>query len=177
MKQCSRKLTMALACKKSLHRFLAVETVSGSQHPLFNLLEFRFFESSERGKGLVFGNIPLLMPLLVVPYVLIGEVVHFRKRRFFVKLGERVVGIFVLNVRHGAVIVGGLTVSPSYRRLGVGWFTLERIERMCKSMNVGWLELSVLKKNVPAQHLYKKLGFRKAAERRWSLTLRKKLGT
>jgi ribosomal protein S18 acetylase RimI-like enzyme len=52
---------------------------------------------------------------------------------------------------------------------------LEWIEGACKQLGEEWLELTVLKRNVPAQRLYKKPGFRKAAERRWSLLLRKKL--
>jgi ABC-type uncharacterized transport system permease subunit len=50
------------------------------------------------------------MPLLVVPYVLIGEVVYHRGRRSFVRLGERVVGVFVPSVRYRAVITVSLAV-------------------------------------------------------------------
>lgn len=162
---------------KGLHGFLKIEPVSSFQHPLFNLLEFRFFAASERGKALVFGNPPLLMLLFIIPYVLVGEIAHFRGKRFFVKLGKRVVGVFVLKVGHGAVAIGSLAVSPLCRGFGVGWFMLGWIEGMCGRMNEEWVELSVLKGNVPAQRLYKRFGFRKAAERRWSFILRKRVGS
>jgi ribosomal protein S18 acetylase RimI-like enzyme len=161
---------------KNLHGFLKIEPVSRFQHPLFNLLEFRFFAASERGKALVFGNPPLLMLLFIIPYVLVGEIAHFRGKRFFVRLGKRIVGVFVLNTRHKAIVIGSLAVSPLCRGFGVGWFMLGWIEGMCRRMNKEWLELSVLRGNVPAQHLYYGFGFRKAVERRWSFVLRKRVG-
>ena len=161
---------------KNLHGLLKIEPVSSFQHPLFNLLEFRFFAASERGKALVFGNPPLLMLSFIIPYILVGEIAHFRGKRFFVRLGKRIVGILVLNARHKAIVIGSLAVSPLCRRFGVGWSMLGWIEGMCRRMNEEWLELSVLKGNIPAQRLYHRFGFRKAAERRWSLILRKRVG-
>lgn len=161
---------------KNVHDLLKIELVSRLQHPLFNLLEFRFFAASERGKALVFGNPPLLMLSFIVPYILVGEIAHFRGKRFFVKLGKRIVGILVLKAGHKAIVIGSLAVSPLCREFGVGLFMLRWIEERCRRMNEEWLELSVLKGNVPAQRLYYRFGFRKAAERRWSFVLRKRVG-
>ena len=161
---------------KNLHGFLKIEPVSSFQHSLFNLLEFRFFAASERGKALVFGNPPLLMLLFIIPYILVGEIAHFRGKRFFVRHGKRIVGILVLKAGHEAVVIGSLAVSPLCRGFGVGWFMLGWIEGMCRRMNEKWLELSVLRGNVPAQYLYCRFGFQKTIERRWSFVLRKRVG-
>jgi len=42
-------------------------------------------------------------------------------------------------------------------------------------MKLRWLELEVLKRNVPAQRLYWKFGFKIYAERRLTLVLRKRV--
>jgi hypothetical protein len=97
-----------------LRRLLKVEPLGRSQHLLFNLLEFRFFASSERGKALFFGNPRVLMPLITVPYILAAEIVHFRGRHFWVKMGMQKVGVLVLSAGHGAVYARANLISTRF---------------------------------------------------------------
>ena len=158
-----------------LRRLLKVEPLGRSQHLLFNLLEFRFFASSERGKALFFGNPRVLMPLITIPYILAAEIAYFRGRHFWVKMGMQKAGVLVLSARHGAVYVDTLAVSPSYRRLGIGLRMLRWIEGVCRQMGEEWLEIATLKTNVPALRLYMGFGFCVFAEKKRSVILRKKV--
>lgn len=124
-----------------------------------------------------FGNPRPLKPLIVVPYMLLAEVYNIRRKRYFVKLGNRIAGIFVLRARGDTLLVSALAVSPDYRRLGVGLFILELAEKLCKEMKMKWLQLSVLKSNTPAQRLYQNFGFKILAEGRFALKLRKRIQT
>jgi ribosomal protein S18 acetylase RimI-like enzyme len=160
---------------KSVSRSFKIEAVSRMQRLVFDFLGFRFFWDSEDGGAMVFRNPWLLRFFIVVPYVLGSEVYYFRTRRFFVKLGVRVVALFALRVERNKVFVGSLAVSPECRRKGVGLFILSVVENLCRRMKMGWLELTVLKSNVPAQRLYRKFGFIVAVERRRGLVLRKKV--
>ena len=156
---------------------LKVEPVDKLRLLTFNFLEFRFFWNSENGKAMVFGTPRLLKPLVVVPYMLASEVGNFRGKKYFVKLKNQIAAVFILTIRHDSLIVSGLAVSPDYRRLGVGLFILKWIENFCKQIKTEWLELTVLKDNIPAQYLYQKFGFKITTERRMSLTLRKRIQT
>lgn len=157
--------------------YLEVTTVGTFGHLAFDLLEFDFFRKSEKGNALVFGSPRLLAPLVVFPYVFALEVICFRGKRFFVKLDGRTVGLFVVKFRDDTVFIGSLAVSPACRKSGVGLFMLNWIERLCRQTKSNLLELSVLKANTPAQRLYKKFGFMRAADKKWSLILRKRIRT
>jgi GNAT superfamily N-acetyltransferase len=162
---------------KDVTKSLRIEPVDKLQHLTFDFLEFRFFWNSENGKAIFFGNPRLLMPIIAIPYMLTLEIYNFRRKRYFIKLGEQIMALFVLKIRHGSTIVNSLAVSPEYRRLGIGLFILNKVENLCRRMNGEWLELTTLKSNAPAQRLYKKYGFTATAERKWSLILRKRIQT
>jgi ribosomal protein S18 acetylase RimI-like enzyme len=165
----------ALSSMKSLHRSLRITPVKRSQHFFFNMIEFRFFKDSEQGVALPFGNSGFLTRLVAVPYVLAAEVIFFRARRYFVKLGESVVGVVVFREEPDNLLIGSLGVAKEYRRLGVATFVLRCAEQSAARLGKEWLELSVLKRNVPARRLYAEFGFRWRMTRKWSLILRKKV--
>jgi ribosomal protein S18 acetylase RimI-like enzyme len=145
------------------------------EHLSLNLYEFRFFNSSERGTAMPFGNFKFLPPLIAVPYVVAAEVIFFRNKRFFVKLGNRVVGLLVLNHGPNALHISSLAVAPELRRLGIASCILRYTERMAKVSDEEYLELSVLKKNLPARRLYRKFGFSQKEERKRSFILVKRV--
>lgn len=121
------------------------------------------------------GSLLLLSPLAVIPYVLATEVMFFRRKRYFVRLKEHVVGILVLRDRFNALYVSSLAVAPEYRRLGIAIYMLNYADQVAKRLDKKWLELSVFKGNNAALRLYKKDGFTKKKEGRWSFILRKEV--
>lgn len=160
---------------RDIQRFLQVKSVRRREHLSFNLLSFHFFRNSEEGNRLSFGSLLLLSPLTVIPYILATEVILFRGKRYFVKLKEQVVGILVLGERPEAVYISSLAVAPEYRRLGIAIYMLNYADQVAKRLDKKWLELSVFKGNNAALRLYKKDGFTKKKEGRWSFILRKEV--
>jgi len=158
-----------------LVRLLWIAPVRRSEHFLFNLLEFRFFRDSERGVALPFGGLRFLSRFVWVPYVLAAEVIFFRTQRFFLKVKENVVGLVVFREESDRLFIVSLSVAKEYRRLGIATYFLCCAERLAARLGKGWLELSVLKGNVPAQRLYAKFGFRWKMTGRGSFILRKKV--
>jgi ribosomal protein S18 acetylase RimI-like enzyme len=160
---------------ENIYKRLRIVPAKRSQHLMFNFHDFRFFNSSEKGSAMPFGNSRLLALLIVAPYVLSCEVVFFRKRRYFVKIGNCVVAVFILHERPNILYISSLAVAPEFRRLGIATCILSYTERVAKRWGKSRLELSVLRKNLPAQALYEKLGFEQAQERRRVLVLAKKI--
>jgi len=157
------------------HQTLQIIPVKGHEHLYFNLLHFNFFKNSEKRGFLFFGRGWLLALLIVIPYILALEVINLRGKRFFVKLDERVVGIFVLREKPKTLYIDSLAVAPEHRRRGIGTYILTYTSKLAKSISKEWLELSVLKTNTPALQFYGKLGFIKKEEKKWSFILRKRL--
>jgi len=156
---------------------LRIESVGRLGFLTFDLQEFLFFWNSENGGAMGFGNPRPLKPLIAVPYMLFAEVFNTRRKRYFVKLGNRIAGIFILRARGDTLRIGALAVSPDYRRLGVGLFILGWAEKLCKQMKMKWLQLTVLKSNIPAQRLYRNFGFKIFVEGRFELKLRRRIQT
>lgn len=92
------------------------------EHRSFNLLSFHFFRNSEGGNLLFFGSPQLLSPLTVIPYILAMKVILFRSKRYFVKLKEQVVSMFVIREKPEALYINSLAVAPEYRRLGIATY-------------------------------------------------------
>lgn len=153
---------------------LCIVPVSRSEHFLFNLLEFRFFKDSEQGVALPIGGFRLLSPVITLPYILAAEVIFFRATRYFVKLGNDVVGVVVFRDKPDSLLVTSLGVAKQYRRLGIATFILNYAERVATLLGKEWLKLTVLKTNTPAQRLYAKFGFEWEMTRRQSFILKKK---
>jgi len=155
--------------------FLQVKPVRRLEHLSFNLISFRFFRNSEDGNRLSLGSLLLLSPLTVIPYILATEVMLFRRKRYFVKLKEQVVGILVLRDKSNALYISSLAVAPEYRRLGIAVYMLNYVDQVAKRLDKKWLELSVFKGNNAALRLYEKDGFTKKKEGRWSFILRREV--
>jgi ribosomal protein S18 acetylase RimI-like enzyme len=148
------------------------------EHLTFNLCNFNFFRKSEGGKAMLFfGNSGQLALLIALPYVLGCELAFFREERYFVKLKKQVVGVFVLREKSDALYVGSLGVAPEYRKHGVATFILSHCAQVAKRLGKEWLELAVLKTNIPARQLYEKFGFLNKEERKWSFVMRKRINS
>lgn len=115
-----------------------------------------------------------MSPLTAIPYILAMEVILFRAKRYFVKLKEQVVGMFVIREKPEALYINSLAVAPEYRRLGIATYILNYANKLAKQLDKKWLELSVLKVNIPALRLYMKVGFAEKKEKKLSLILKKK---
>jgi len=103
------------------------------------------------------------------------EIILFRGKRYFVKLKEKVVGIFVLREKPQALYIESLAVAPECRRLMIAIYMLNYANNLAKRLDKKWLELSVLKVNIPALRLYSQIGFTKKEEKKWAFILRKKV--
>jgi ribosomal protein S18 acetylase RimI-like enzyme len=146
------------------------------EHLTFNLRTFNFFRKSERGKAMLFfGNSRKLAMLIAVPYILGCELAFFREVRYFVKLEKQIVGVFVLREESDALYVGSLGVAPEYRKHGIATLILSSCAQVAKRLSKKWLELTVLKANIPARQLYERFGFLDKEERKWSFVMRKKI--
>jgi ribosomal protein S18 acetylase RimI-like enzyme len=144
------------------------------EHLTFNLCNFNFFRKSERGKAMLFfGNSRKLAMLIAVPYILGCELAFFREKRYFVKLKKQTVGVFVLREEPDVLYVGSLGVAPEYRKHGIATFILSSCTQIAKRLGKKWLELTVLKTNIPARQLYERFGFLDKQERKWSFVMRK----
>ncbi len=163
--------------QKMEQRAFKMVSIGEKELLLFSFLEFRFFWNSPNGKAMPVlpSNSAWLAPLIAVPYMLVAMVYNFPGTRYFIKEGGEVAGIAILKVRQDALIVQTLAVSPIKRKRGVGYFVLVQAEKLAKQMRLPWLELDVLKGNVPAQRLYWKFGFRLHTERRLTFVLRKRV--
>jgi ribosomal protein S18 acetylase RimI-like enzyme len=158
---------------ENLRRLLSIAPAGRTEHLSFNLLEFRFFKNSEEGVALPFGDHWFLSILTVVPYILSMELIFFRAKRYFVTLGENVIGVVVFREKPGSLLVASLGVAKEYRRLGVATYVLRRAEKLAIQLGKQWLELTVLKGNTPAQRLYVKSGFSAVKEKRMSFIMKK----
>lgn len=146
-----------------------------SAHLLFNLLEFKFFNSSENGSAMPFRTSGLLAFLIVAPYVLSCEAIFFRKKRLFIKLKDHMAGTLVVHEESEALYIRSLAVAREFRRLGVATYILAYVERSAKRLGKKSVELSVLKSNFPAQRLYRRFGFAQKEEKRRSFVLAKRV--
>jgi ribosomal protein S18 acetylase RimI-like enzyme len=158
---------------RSISQILQITRVRISEHLLFNFYDFKFFNASENGSAMPFGNSKLLAILIAVPYILACEAIYLRRQRYFAKLKNRVVGVLILHEKPESLHIGELAVAPEYRRQGIAKEILNFSARIAKKRDKRWLELTVLKKNAPARRLYEKAGFEKKKERRWSLVLKR----
>jgi len=78
-----------------------------------------------------------------------------------------------MQEHHESLFVASLGVAQEYRRLRIGTCILRYIEAIAKHMDKRWLETLVLRKNIPAQRLYKKYGFTFIQSERMHYIMRK----
>lgn len=159
----------------AIRRYVRVVPVKRIWHLYFNLLEFRIFSDSQEGVAFPFGKPRLLYQLLIIPYALIAEIIFLEAKRYFIKAGRGVVGLAVFHEKQDSLFISSLGVAKEYRRLGIATYILECAETMAGRLGKKWLELSVLKRNTPAQRLYIKRGFSVSKKRKWSISMRKRI--
>jgi len=160
-----------------ISQLVKIVPVRRSEHLAFNLYNFNFFRKSERGKAMLFfGNSKMAM-FIAVPYVLGCELAFFGENRYFAKLKKQVVGVFVLREESDSMYVGSLGVAPEYRKHGIATLILSHCTHVAKRLGKKWLELTVLKTNVPARQLYERFGFFDKEERKWSTVMRKSINS
>jgi len=141
-------------------RKLQFEAVKGIKRLQFILFECRFFKDSEEGRAL-----PLNMPWPLSPLSVMLHIVKSRALTllrllcYFVKLETKIVGLLAIQEHHESLLIASLGVAKEYRRLGIGTCILGCIETIARHMGKGWLEVDVLRKNIPAERLYTKYGF------------------
>ena len=167
-----QKSTVAL---NDIRQYLLFKPVRKSEHLSFNWREFSFFKSTDHESVLFFGSSRSLAPFVFLPYILLAELVFFRKMRYLVKLRQHSVGLLVLREKHDALYINSLAVAPEARRLGIATHILSFTERVARRLGKKSLELSVLKSNFAAQEAYIKFGFTKKEEKKWSYILSKKV--
>ncbi|MDH5447565.1 MAG: GNAT family N-acetyltransferase [Candidatus Bathyarchaeota archaeon] len=59
------------------------------------------------------------------------------------------VGIFVIREKPDILYVSSLVVAPEFRRLGIATYMLDYAHKLAKQLGKEWLELSVLRVNIP----------------------------
>ena len=155
----------------TVQQHFQVEPVSSRKHFLFNLLNFQYFRKSAYEDRLAIEIHPLSL-FIAIPYIIFSEVYFFRQKRYFVIIGQQIIGLFALKQKAEALYISSLAASPLYRRMGVAACILNHALRVADQLQKKAVELSVLKTNTPALRLYVKFGFRKKGEKRRSFTLR-----
>ncbi len=82
------------------------------------------------------------------------------------KEDNKVVGFamcwFIMDECH----IGNLAIHPDYRNKGIASSLLDDLLKDCKEHGTTYLLLEVRASNVPAQNLYKKLGFEEVVTRK-----------
>ncbi|MBN1873054.1 MAG: GNAT family N-acetyltransferase [Anaerolineae bacterium] len=73
-------------------------------------------------------------------------------------------GVAMLGVRPGHVWITRLGVIPVTRRRGAGSSLMKYMIAQARDLNVGYVDLEVIRNNLPAQTLFKKLGFYETRE-------------
>lgn len=149
-----------IGAKTKICRKLQFEAVKGIKRLQFLLFEYRFFMDSEKGSALPLSRPWLPFPLSLMLYIVETRALTLlRFHCYFGKLETRIVGLFAIKEGHGSLLVGSLGVAKKYRRLGIGTCILRYAEKIAKREGKRWLEVGVLRKNIPAQRFYTKYGF------------------
>jgi ribosomal protein S18 acetylase RimI-like enzyme len=156
----------------TFHPHVKTKPIKAREHFLFNFLNFLYFRKADAGVRFVLENGPLSV-FVVIPYVLFSEIYFFRQWRFFIVVKERIAGVLALQDEDDRIYISSLAVSPAYRRIGIASYALCFSQEFALSTGKNAVELTVLKKNVPAIRLYLKQGFRLEKERKRSIVLRK----
>lgn len=146
--------------------------VRKSENLYFTILTFIFFRKSEGGNYLIFGSPIPLVPLVMLVYIFWQEIALLRGKRYFVTINENIVGLFAINEKSEARSIEVLAVAPGFRKKGIATLILGVITASAVKSGKE-LELSVFRSNIPAQHLYRKNGFRKKKDKKMSIVMRK----
>jgi GNAT superfamily N-acetyltransferase len=143
-----------------MHGKLRLEEVKGFKRLQFILLEYRFFGDGEEGSALLRSLPWPLYPLSLLLHIIESRALTLlRSPCYFVKLEREIVGLFATQEHIESLVVASLAVPRCFRRLGIGTWILRYVEKNARHMSKRWLEVDVLRKNIPAQRLYAEYGF------------------
>ena len=139
---------------------LQFESVKGIDRLRFVLLECFFFKDGKEGDALPL-NLPwFLLPLNLILHIIKSHALDLLKFPcYFVKLQTKIVGLSAFEQLHESLLVASLAIQRKYKRLGIGTCILGYMEAVARRMGKKWLEVDVLRKNIPAQQFYIKYGF------------------
>jgi ribosomal protein S18 acetylase RimI-like enzyme len=155
---------------------LCFRKVSTLEHLALNLHNFNFFRRGDSGEAIMFfGTSKFFIWLIAIPYVISSELVFLRTTRFYVSIEDQVAGVLILRGERDILYVSDLSVAPEYRGHGIATAMLNFCTKLARTTSKSWLELSVLKINIPARCLYEKAGFVQKENRRWSFILHKEV--
>ncbi|RLF20430.1 MAG: ribosomal-protein-alanine N-acetyltransferase [Thermoprotei archaeon] len=98
------------------------------------------------------------------PPDLLRTLALFHNDTFLVAVyGDKVVGYVIGAIRWDVIgHILNIAVHPDYRRRGIGSILMKEIMKRLKEKGARIYRLEVRVSNTPAQHLYERLGFRKA---------------
>ena len=150
-----------------VNQLLKMRTVKRREHFLFNLLCFLYFR---RSASRAFETRPV-GTFIIIPYVFFSEVYFFRSLRYFVTIGQRIVGLVALQENTEAIFISVLASHPFYRRMGIASFILNCAATLARKLGKTSLELAVQKINKPALRLYNDFGFHLKEEKGRSYVL------
>jgi ribosomal protein S18 acetylase RimI-like enzyme len=92
--------------------------------------------------------------LIALPHILGCELAFLREDRYLVKPSRQVIGVFVFREKSDALYAGSLAVARECRKHSMATYILGHCTDVAKRLRKKWLELTVLKTNIPARQLY-----------------------
>ena len=152
---------------KTVNQQLKIRTVKRKEHFLFNLLCFLYFRRSAAHSL----ETRPVGTLITIPYIVFAELYFFRSSRYFATIGQRIVGLVVLQENAETIFISVLASHPFYRKMGIASFILDHAVVLARKLGKTSLELAVLRKNKPALKLYSKFGFHLKEEKKQSYVL------
>lgn len=159
----------------NLNRFLQITRVKQSEFLLFGYKVFSYFKTSNHKNLLLLGIPRVANLLLVFLYIFKFGFLNLRKKRYFVRLAQYLVGTFSIDEKQNSIQIYSLTINPKWRERGIATYVLKYIETQAINTNRSYLELSVHKTNTLALKFYYNFGFTKIKENRWFFILRKSI--
>ena len=152
---------------KTVNQQLKIRTVKRKENFHFNLLCFLYFRRSAAHSL----ETRPVGTLITIPYIVFAELYFFRSSRYFATIGQRIVGLVVLQENTETIFITVLASHPFYRKIGIASFILTHAVVLARKLGKASLELAVLKKNKPALKLYTKYGFHLKEEKKQSYVL------
>lgn len=82
------------------------------------------------------------------------------------KLHNEIVGFAGIKIVLDSADIMNIVIKKDNRNCGIGYLLLIELLSIAKQKNINTITLEVNENNLPAIHLYEKLGFKKIAERK-----------
>ncbi len=95
-----------------------------------------------------------------------AELINHLAHCFVALKNNKICGFANIWIIAGEANINSITISPNFRRQGLGSFLIENIIEYCKKNNTTIVTLEVRESNIAAQNLYKKHNFNIDGERK-----------